>query len=42
MWMMGTLLAPFVVPAWMYVPGLIAAIAMILYSFAVDLRGSWK
>lgn len=42
MWMMGTLLAPFLVPAWMYVPGLIAAIVMILYSFAVDLRGSWK
>jgi len=42
MWMMGTLLAPFVVPAWVYVPGLIAAIGMILYSFAIDLRGSWK
>ncbi|MEM9675354.1 MAG: CDP-alcohol phosphatidyltransferase family protein [Cyclobacteriaceae bacterium] len=42
MWMMGTLLAPFVVPAWMYVPGLIAAIAMTLYSFAIDLRGSWR
>ena len=42
MWMMGTLLAPFVVPTWMYIPGLIAAIAMILYSFAIDLRGSWN
>ncbi len=42
MWMMGTLLAPFVLPAWFYIPGLVAAIAMILYSFAVDLRGSWQ
>ncbi|WKN44600.1 CDP-alcohol phosphatidyltransferase family protein [Tunicatimonas pelagia] len=41
MWMMGTLLAPFVFPAWAYVPCLVAAIVMILYSFAVDLRGSW-
>ncbi|MEM6844394.1 MAG: CDP-alcohol phosphatidyltransferase family protein [Bacteroidota bacterium] len=41
MWMMGTLLAPFAFPVWAYVPCLIAAIVMILYSFAVDLRGSW-
>ncbi|MEM9832791.1 MAG: CDP-alcohol phosphatidyltransferase family protein [Bacteroidota bacterium] len=41
MWMMGTLLAPFAFPVWAYIPCLVAAIVMILYSFAVDLRGSW-
>ncbi|MEM8970064.1 MAG: CDP-alcohol phosphatidyltransferase family protein [Bacteroidota bacterium] len=42
MWMMGTLLAPFAFPAWAYVPCLVAAIIMILYSFIVDIRSSWK
>lgn len=41
MWMMGTLLAPFVVGPWVYIPGLIVAILMILYSFAVDFYGSY-
>lgn len=37
MWLMGTLLAPFVVPPLIYIPGLIFAIAIVMYSFAVDL-----
>lgn len=36
MWLMGTLLSPFVITPLVYIPGLIFAIAMILYSFAVD------
>ena len=38
MWLMGTLLAPFVIFPIVYIPGLIAAIAMILYSFGIDIR----
>lgn len=37
MWLMGTLLAPFVISPLVYIPGLIFAIAIVMYSFAVDL-----
>ena len=42
MWMMGTLLAPFVVGPKIYIPGLAVAIIMILYSFALDFYSSWN
>lgn len=41
MWMMGTLLAPFVVGPIVYIPGLAVAIIMILYSFTLDFYSSW-
>ncbi len=42
MWLMGTLLACFVVPSWLYLPGLVFAIGFVLYSFAVDLYGMYS
>ena len=36
MWLMGTLLAPFVLPAMIYLPGLLFATTIVLSSFAVD------
>ena len=36
MWLMGTLLAPFVLPSVIYLPGLIFATTIVILSFAVD------
>lgn len=36
MWLMGTLLAPFVLPSIIYLPGLIFATTVVILSFAVD------
>lgn len=39
MWLMGTLMACFVVPPVIYIPGLVLAIMLILFSFGKDLYG---
>ncbi len=41
MWLMGTLLAPFVITPIVYIPSLIFAIGMVFYSFGKDLKEMW-
>ena len=42
MWLMGTLLAPFVLPRMVYLPGLVFATTMVVVSFVVDFYQTLK